>query len=143
MAKGRRGTDGQAGFSVLEAIVAMAILAAVMLPLLAVQGQLAQSAQAVARADTRTALQRNTVAYISALNLDQAQTGDTRIGSVDLEWRASAVEGPAPTWAGPGDPGRYLVTLYEVEVVGRDAESGRIHRFRFNALGWTARYPAL
>ncbi len=98
---------GSDGFSVLEALVAMAILAAAMLPLLALQGQFIRSVESFERADTRIAARQNAVAYLKTLNFTQVETGRVVQGDVVLRWTAEpALPTRRTRWPG-GEVGRY------------------------------------
>jgi len=124
-----------AGFSVLEALVAMAVLASALLPLLALQGQFVKTTEALERNEQKLVMQDLAKAHISALNLDQTQAGEiiARYGSI--VWRAEPAAGPQPARDAGGFPSRYQVTLYNAEFT-INYNSGLTETITMQALGW-------
>ncbi|MBL4595825.1 MAG: hypothetical protein JKX99_04525 [Robiginitomaculum sp.] len=127
------------GFSVLEAMIAMAILAAALLPLLALQGQFVRSVDSMERVDARLAARTSAIHYVQALNLTQAPQGqfiqaqDT--GPVLISWQATPAL-PARTVRGNGGfPGRFELTLYDVQITIAPAQ-GPTEQFSVRAVGW-------
>ena len=116
----------QRGFTLLEAIVALAILAAGGMALFAALSGALRSlerADAAARLDTAT---ENALALIESRNPMQEPEGEALIGDVRIAWRAVPVE---PVREGLTDylqPGLYDVGLYDVEVVL--SREGRVER---------------
>jgi len=119
----RRRADG---FSLLEAIVALAILTAAGLALFAaLHGALRglDRADAAARLDTVTG---NALALLETRNPMLEPEGEAVLGDYRVEWRATPVE---PVREGLTDylqPGLFDVGLYDIELlISRD---GRIER---------------
>ena len=106
----------QHGFSVMEALVAMALLAAVFVPLLTLQAQLARTAAAVQRAEKSEAAKRSALAYLEALNPSMRLTGEESVGEGVMTWEASPVSEPTLARGVGGGKGRFLMQLYDVEV---------------------------
>ena len=132
--------EKNAGFSVLEALIAMAVLAAALLPILQLQGQMARTALSVERADANIAAQQNALAFLRTVNFQHHQAGEMDIGNAVLNWSASPVQPAALTRHANGDGGRYIMTLYTVtaRLVFHD---GHEHEFAFEGLGWEPRWP--
>ena len=123
------------GFSVLEALVAMAVLAGALLPLLALQGQFVTTTEALERNERRLATQELAIAHVSALNLDQLSEGELVTPYGQLQWRASPKFGPTPIRDVAGFRSRYDVTLYKIEI-NIAYNDGFQEQFDFESLGW-------
>lgn len=104
------------GFTLLEAIVALAILAAAGMALFAA---MAQSLQMVQRAqDARevdTAL-RNALAWSQRINPMQDPQGEQELGGWRLHWSSEPIEPPQDGATASGEPGLYQVGLYRVRL---------------------------
>ncbi|PHR53894.1 MAG: hypothetical protein COA47_16445 [Robiginitomaculum sp.] len=117
----------------------MAILAAAMLPLLALQGQFIRSVESFERADTRIAARQNAVAYLKTLNFTQVETGRVVQGEIVLRWIAEPALATRRTrWPG-GEVGRYELTLYSIEAI-LEFPDGNEDRFSVNGLGWRPKW---
>lgn len=127
-----RSRAGVAGFSLLEAVVALAILAAAGMALFA---SLTQSAQMVGRAerarDVDQAL-RNSLAWVEQINPMESPTGERDIGMYRMRWRAEEIEPPRDGTTGYLQPGLYRIGLYRLHlqiwrdgVLEREAELNR------------------
>ena len=104
------------GFTLLEAIVALAILSAGGMALFAA---MTQSVQMVNRAEQAreddTAL-RNAMAWLEQVNPMQAPDGSMPLGDYELRWTSRLVEPVRPGATGYLEPGLYDVGLYELEL---------------------------
>jgi len=106
----------QRGFSLLEAIVALTILATVGMALFAA---MSQSTQMVARAeDVRLAdsALRNAVAWMASVNPAETPQGERQLGEVTLRWSSELVEPMHDAMTGYLQPGLYQVGLYDVRL---------------------------
>lgn len=127
--------QSQAGFTVIEALIAMAILASALLPLLAVQGQMTKSATQISRIEVQTLNTQNAVATLSQRNFARADRGVETLGAVVLHWRARPNGPAARTLGANGEVGRYQVQPFLVEVEIRENDSP-LQKFTFQGLGW-------
>jgi general secretion pathway protein I len=130
-----------AGFTLLEAIVALAILAAGTMALFAALNGAVRSigrAEEAARLDTAT---ENAIALLETINPMERPEGEERLGDMAVQWRAKAVEPPGPGLTDYLQPGLFDVGLYDVEVVL--VLDGRVERrFAMRRAGWVqARQP--
>ena len=119
----------QRGFSLLEAIVAMTILATAGMALFAAMGQ---SVQMVARAENARLADsavRNAVAWMETVNPAQTPQGEQQLGDVTLRWSAELVEPERDAMTGYMQPGHYRVGLYDVRLSVTD-DSGSSCRTR-------------
>lgn len=124
-----------AGFTLLEAIVALAILAAGTMALFAaLNGALRaiERAEAAARLDTAT---ENAVALLEVVNPMARPEGEAPLGEFELRWRATVVAGPQDVLTGWFQSGLHEVALYRI-----DAELWRgavlEGRFELRRAGW-------
>ena len=106
----------QAGFSLLEAIVALAILASVGMALFAAMNQ---SLGMVARAEMvreRESALRNAVAWMQVVNPAQQPQGEHELGDLLLRWTSEPVEPPRDASTGHALAGLYRVGLYKMHL---------------------------
>ncbi len=131
----------QGGFTLLEAIVALAILAAGGMALFAA---LNSSLQSIARIDAATRLDtatENALSRLETLNPMTQPNGDEALGTWRMRWRAVPVEPPKDGLTDYLQPGHFEVGLYRVEVeliAGAQVE----RRFEVRKAGWRqVRFP--
>lgn len=113
----------------------MAILAAALLPLLALQGQFLRSTESLERAETMLAAETLALSHIKALNLDQAPEGRFSTPYGEISWQSTPAAGPATGRNLTGFPSRYVLTLYNVEVSIASPEDAP-RKFVLQGLGW-------
>lgn len=125
-APGRRGGHARRrahGFSLLEAIVALTILASAGLALFAAMNQ---SVQMVARAENARQADsavRNAVAWMETVNPSQTPQGEQQLGEVTLRWSSELVEPARDAMTGYLQAGLYEVGLYQVRLeLSRDGQ---------------------
>ncbi len=110
----------QRGFSLLEAIVALVILAGSCMALFAwINGSLVQLQRAELYAEAGPAI-ASASQYLKAVDLSQRPEGVFNSGNVSVAWRARAIEEQAtrpPTFGASN----FLVSLYEVTLTPRSA----------------------
>ncbi len=113
----------QYGFSLLEAIVALAILASVGMGLFAAMNQ---SLNMVARAEAvreRESVLRNVVAWVQVVNPGVQPEGEHVLGDVLLRWTSEPVEEPRDASTGHVRAGLYRVGLYRMRIeIDRDGQ---------------------
>jgi len=105
----------EAGFSLLETIIAIAILGIASVPLLTFQSQLVRnSIQLETSAETLTAREVSET-YLSLLDLTQEQQGEFEIGGGwTVGWQATAKTAPTRSVLGAGYEGRYTAQVFEL-----------------------------
>ena len=123
---------GARGFSLLEAIVALTILASVGLAMFAA---MSQSMQMVGRAETSRAVGvalRNALATLEQINPSATPTGEAELGAYTLRWDARLLEPPHPGATGFLSPGLYDIALYNVAIElrqnGQSVYQGQVRR---------------
>lgn len=108
--------DRSGGFSLLEAVVALAILAAAGMALFA---SISQSIQMLARAETartQDAALRDALAVIEQVNPMEEPSGEESLGQYALRWESTLVEPELDGATGHLQLGLYRLGLYEVRV---------------------------
>lgn len=109
-------TRRASGFSLLEAIVAMAILGTAGLALFAA---MSQSVQMVARAENARLADsaiRNAAAWMETINLAETPQGEQQLGDVTLRWTSELLEPERDAMTGYLQPGLYRLGLYRVHL---------------------------
>ncbi|MEM8770363.1 MAG: hypothetical protein AAGD92_01825 [Pseudomonadota bacterium] len=130
----------QQGFSVLEALAAIALIAAAFLPLLALQGQLARTVIATERAETRLAHKQSALNYLRVLNPTLQPQGTEVFGDAQLSWTARPISDEKPALGNGGEPGRFNIRLYEIDARITYAD-GRETTFSIRSMGWIPTAP--
>ena len=127
----------------------MAILAAALIPLLALQGQFLRTAESLERVETRLSVQDLALAHIKTVNLDQSPDGQISTAYGELSWTSRPAAGPTMARGANGFPSRYTITLYNVDVTiklvrsqSNWPNSEQIERFTLQALGWRPKSSA-
>lgn len=139
--KAPRTRHSQSGFSLLESLVAVALIAAAFLPLLTLQGQLTRTVVAIERAETNVKDMSSALSFLRVLNPSRTPEGTERLGDAMLSWRARPVSDERPALDQGGAPGRFMLRLYDIEAVIA-YEDGRRAEFTVRALGWRPTAPA-
>ena len=114
---------GEDGFSVLEAMIAVFLLAAAFLPLLELQGRFVGTVESLERAETRIALRQIAENHLATVNFALQPEGEARYGRTVVAWRATEAAPPRLARATGGAPLRFSVSLHDVEVRAFAAEA--------------------
>lgn len=134
---------GNAGFSLLEAIVALALVASVGITLLSwLNGSLIGLRRVQAVSETQVA-RRNALTYLEQINPMAAPEGEAELGGWRLRWQAREIE-PAQDGVGyPAGTSLYLIGLYDT-TVRLDRGEGETEEFMLRQVGYRqVREPAL
>ncbi|MEM9496244.1 MAG: prepilin-type N-terminal cleavage/methylation domain-containing protein [Pseudomonadota bacterium] len=125
------------GFSALELLVAVAVLAVAFLPILAIQSQMLSSYERQAAAFERLTLGRNALAVLEDLNPMATPNGELAIGDgAVMRWRARARSEEARSTGFPIGDGPFSVRLYAVDVtVDLDGTPNAV-AFTIERVGW-------
>ena len=129
------------GFTLLEAIVSLAILAAGGMALFAALNTSLRSIERVDAANRLDTATQNALSRIETVNPMLQPSGDEPLGDVRLRWNATPIEPPRDGLTDYLRPGYFEVGLYRVEV---ELLSGaRVdHRFVVRKAGWRqVRFP--
>ena len=124
------------GFTLIEALVALAIAAMTMTAIFQLQIQMAQGQRRAQAVLQQVAVQENALALIRDINFMDRPEGEFAVPGGDvIRWRATPKGEPKGN-LGPGNGGRYVVQLYEVTVAikrpgGRNPADMTVER-----MGW-------
>lgn len=124
------------GFTLLEAIVALAILGVVGTALFAWAASVQQAQRAVRDQALRQEVTVNAVEFLKSVNPMSQPRGAQELGSYTIRWAAEAVtpEGDAVDY--PVGQGPYRVALYRVDIAVDRAGVADWHRFSIRQVGF-------
>ena len=103
------------GFSVMEALVAIAIIAITMIPLFELQRSLSQSTARLQTTAERLDVEASALAFLQVVDPVAQPTGRLEIGAWTLDWDSQLVsmEADGDGYLGPG---LYSIYLYDIEA---------------------------
>jgi general secretion pathway protein I len=129
-----------AGFSMLEAVIAIGILGACLLPLLEFQISVSDGASRLTGRQSVIEIRTRAETYLRALPPASLAQGEADLGDARLVWREIQRAPDLRGLSEQGAPGRFEVTVvrlsYEVRRPGSSVVSGAVDR-----LAWTAVTP--
>lgn len=109
----------QTGFSLMEAIVAVAILGAASVPLLYLQSQNARSVVRLEESAARIAAEKVAVDYLHLMDLSKGGDGSFDIGGGwTVSWSAVPLSQSTDAVMGVGLVGRYSIQLVRISALG-------------------------
>jgi len=132
----------QSGFTLMEAIIAMVIMATAGVALLAWMSNTLSSLNRIEAARDRDEATMAALEYLSSINPSQRPEGEMDLGRYELQWTAETLE-PYREGMGPrGGSSLFQVALYRLEVSVSDGD--REYHFSVRQAGWDQfRQPAL
>lgn len=134
-----QGQNSEAGFSVLEAMIAIAILAAGFLPLLILQTKFIEVSRKIEQVDTRSMASYQAAELIRITNLDKTLSGTREFPEFTIVWVAEPAIKDKYVRSSRGRPGRFTVSLYDVSIEITYA-LGQRETLQMRGLGWTETY---
>jgi general secretion pathway protein I len=114
----------QSGFTLLEAVVAIAILAAAALPLYAFFSRSLDGLYRVAEVNRESQASLTAISFLNGLNPMDRPSGEEPIGGLRLRWKSNELVPAMDSIGYPRGIGLYQVALYE--VTGEILEAGRV-----------------
>lgn len=125
------------GFSLIEALVALAIASVCLLALFGLQRQLVSSQRRYEAAVARAQAQRNILALVRELNPEAQPQGSTALPDGErLTWTSRPVSPLRQALTQGGSAGPYLVRVSAVEATLTDAAGAVKGRVSVERLGW-------
>lgn len=131
--------QSDAGFGLLEAIVALAILAGTGAALFAWISQNLQAASRIEAEQARVALQLAAQGLVASVNPFSEPEGSRRLGGTTVRWQAKLVaplRASVPTQA--MEQVRWRVGLYELRVSAKDENTAASAEFKLMRTGLEA-----
>ena len=140
LAKDKRRQAQQAGFSMLEAVIAIGILAATLLPLLDFQISVADGARRLEGHQKNLEMEARALAYLRSLPPASLASGKADLGGLQLTWSEKQSSVSRRMISEQGAPGRFEIEVIRLEytVAGADAQQVQGHVDRLN---WRAVTP--
>jgi len=133
---------GRDGFSLVEALVALAVASMALLAVFALQQQLARGQQRHQAALELARLQRNALALTDELNPTLEPSGELVLaGGRRLRWSSRPLTPPRTQIGIPDGEGRFEVRLYRVDGVILDPRGRALGRVAFDRMGWRPLRP--
>ena len=127
----------RAGFSVIEAVVAMAIAAIALTAILSLQQQMAASQVRHEAALHRLGLRRAAIVLIRDINPLTTPSGTAAIApGLVMEWTAETRVPPRRGIGFGGSDSEFSVGLYTVSVRLQDRDGKTVDQFRVERVGW-------
>jgi general secretion pathway protein I len=124
------------GFGLLEAIVALVLIASTGLALFSwVDTNLAEASRLRER-DAASRLQVSAVEFMGSVNPSAEPRGQRDLARMSLSWEATAQGPEAPGIGFTGLPTDYRLQLYDTAVAARDTRSGAATHFTVTLLGY-------
>jgi prepilin-type N-terminal cleavage/methylation domain-containing protein len=127
----------RAGFSLIEALVALIIAALALSAALALQQQLADGQRRYQQALATAALERDAMALTADINPTAQPTGAaTLAGGRTVRWTATPSSGPMLNAGSAGAGRRFELRLYRVWVQIFDERNAVVGQLSFDRVGW-------
>ncbi|MCB2106165.1 MAG: prepilin-type N-terminal cleavage/methylation domain-containing protein [Rhodobacteraceae bacterium] len=107
------------GFTLIEAIVALAIIGILLLPIMSFVSQASLQLQSAGESNARNLAAQNVIAFFETINPSETPSGSAEFSGLGVSWASKQVV-PANTDIRPGSglPG-FSVGFYEVTVDAR------------------------
>jgi len=113
-----------AGFTLLEAIMAIALLAIAVMPLYEFFGRSLNGLYRAAESNQESDLNLTVIAYLTGLNPMERPEGEDALGAYRIRWRSEELVPATDTMAYPRGLGLYQTALYR--VTGEVIEGSRV-----------------
>ena len=133
----RRPMGRRNGFSLVEALVALAIAALAFTAIFALQDQMTVGQMRLQRTLDTAAVQRNGLELLADINPMEEPSGQRNMtGGRVISWTAEPVTETRRNAGFPSGEGVFDVALYQVDAVITTAGGRELGRLQFRRLGW-------
>jgi general secretion pathway protein I len=131
---------GQAGFTLLEAIVAIALLGALLIPLYGLMTRNLDGLFRVGQANLQSEVMLNAIALLDTINPMERPEGSQQLGSYTLRWKSIPLTTPVDGTGFPAGQSLYQISMYRTEAeILRPGSRGQIEAwltFDIRQIGW-------
>jgi type II secretory pathway pseudopilin PulG len=127
---------GEAGFSLLEGLVAIALLAGTMVAIFALVGGILNSANNVGRSNQTVQVTLNALEVMTTVNPMLQGLGKIDLGTYTVSWKSAAT---TPVSDGTGYPrgiSLYQLALYETDIRVEDQPGTLLAAFKLRQVGY-------
>lgn len=126
----------QRGFTLLEAIVAFALIGSIGMSLFVWINTSVISLHKVQTVNARNDAIANAVRYMQAVNPMQTPSGKADFGAYQIEWTSTVVGPVSDGRAYPNGIGYFQVGLYEVDIHGSHADDANWFSIKLKLAGY-------
>jgi type II secretory pathway pseudopilin PulG len=138
-ARGTR-TNATAGFSLLEALIALGIAAVCLVAIFDLQRQLVEGQRRYEAAAARAEMRRNALTMLRDVVPGTTTSGQlTAPPGLTVSWTATPISDQKINNAFPTGTGNFSVQLYRVQAQVLDGRGRRVDQFTIERLGWVVR----
>lgn len=136
----RSGLRRQAGFTLLEAIVAIALLGALMVPLFSLMSRNLDGLFRVGEANLRSEIQLNALSLLDTINPAERPEGTHQLGNYTVYWKSTPITAPIDGVGFPAGQSLYQIAMYRTDVqVVRQGDNANLQPFMtfdLRQVGW-------
>jgi type II secretory pathway pseudopilin PulG len=127
-----------AGFSLLEALVALAIAALCLIPLMSLQRTYIDGQRRHEAALQRTEIQKNALTILRQINpTDEPEGQAVMAPDLTLSWTATEISDLKTSTGFPAGDGQYQVQLYRLDASVSRGDQKVVPDFSVERVGWT------
>lgn len=130
----------ESGFTLLEAIVAIALLGALLVPLYNLMTRNLDGLFRVGDANLHSEVMLNALALLDTVNPMERPEGSAELGAYVLRWRSELLTAPIDGVGFPAGQSLYQIAMYrtnaEVLRLGRDNQLSNWFSFDLRQVGW-------
>ncbi len=128
----------KAGFSLIEALVALSIAAISLVAIFEMQQQLANGQRRAEAALARIALRQNALAVVRDLNPQLHPSGEVAMPpNLSYRWTSEPITAAKTSAGFPFGDGVFTVRLYRVTVTAVDSSKGPVGEVTVQRMGWS------
>lgn len=132
--RGAGAASGESGFSLLEALVALAIMSAALVPMFQMQTTLNQAVSRTAVLSDRVSVGATVMSRLSVLNPMDQEEGEEWLSGYRFSWQSRQIESFTRATSELSVP--RTVALFEISYTVETAAGVKIEERKVKLLGW-------
>jgi len=137
MIRGRQARGrAPAGFTLLEAIVAIVVLAAALVPIYTLVSNLSRSAFRVDEANRRAEIETDALNIMSTINPMADPSGSLDLGPYAVRWTTQPIAGPLDGSGYPSGVSAFRIGLYQANVEVQEPGGKLLTSFPLRMIGY-------